>query len=273
MTLLDLAPTILEAAGVPAPASFTGWSLSRVRSENADRVAFAESPPYDVLAVWRGRHKLIERPDAVQIRWESGQTLDKVPYEECFDLAADPGEHSSSCGEPWADELRRDADRHLAAGYPGALVLRVAGAPGEKGATPCRIEAAGVDVAPEIVSRAIRPVRGVTTSGAASALEFPRMSSVVWVAVIAREASRSLLVRTRGCGPLASPSGEALAGDSTRPWAALLWRRDTPLPSGSVLLTQAPEETARVGHVAMPDDLAARLRSLGYLSSPITEKP
>ena len=82
-SLLDVAPTLLAWAGVPAPASFTGRSLL---SPLPEREAYGETD-HTVDAT----HKLFLRGG--QGRWKSILSLDaegKVAAEEWYDLAQDP---------------------------------------------------------------------------------------------------------------------------------------------------------------------------------------
>jgi len=83
---LDLAPTLLDYAGVPRPASFTGSSLRALVSGAAapERRLFAEQlgPGHALFAVREGRWKLVRR-------------LLPEPHELLFDLQRDPGERTN----------------------------------------------------------------------------------------------------------------------------------------------------------------------------------
>jgi arylsulfatase A-like enzyme len=106
VALLDVAPTILDAANLPIPPSFQGDSLLGVieGSEAADRLreraVYFESPNAraGVHGLRRDRWKLI--------RNGSGQ-------EELYDLASDPHERRNLSGE--AVGLREELSKRLAA--------------------------------------------------------------------------------------------------------------------------------------------------------------
>jgi arylsulfatase A-like enzyme len=81
--LVDVAPTLVAMAGVPAPASFRGESLvPLLAAPGADRDVFARTLRHgaDKVAVVSGRHKLIHR-------FARGDASD-----ELYDLVDDPGE-------------------------------------------------------------------------------------------------------------------------------------------------------------------------------------
>jgi arylsulfatase A-like enzyme len=90
VSLLDVAPTILAWAGVPAPPSFQGRSL--LAPLPPDREAYGETDH----TIDRS-HKLFLRAGAR--RWKAILSLDAAGSaavaEEWYDLAADPGEHAS----------------------------------------------------------------------------------------------------------------------------------------------------------------------------------
>jgi choline-sulfatase len=81
--LLDLAPTLLEAAGIPVPAQMQGQSLLRIAQANSqtDQAAYARSDlpqqgfQCSVLESWRAGKYLYIR----------------APNPELYDLSADPG--------------------------------------------------------------------------------------------------------------------------------------------------------------------------------------
>jgi arylsulfatase A-like enzyme len=91
VSLLDVAPTVLAWAGLPAPASFAGRSL--LSAAPADREAYGETDH-----TVDGTHKLFLRAGAS--RWKAIVTLDpsgaSVRNEEWYDLAADPLEKRSA---------------------------------------------------------------------------------------------------------------------------------------------------------------------------------
>jgi choline-sulfatase len=79
--LVDVAPTILEIAGVPVPSQMQGQSLLRIAKANADQPVYSMSNfpqqgfGWSALEAWRaGKYLYI-----------------KAPKPELYDLAADPG--------------------------------------------------------------------------------------------------------------------------------------------------------------------------------------
>ena len=113
VSLIDLAPTVLEALGVTAPASFQGRSLLPLaRGERLPaREIYAETERTTDgaprLAVQLGSVKYVRTlyPGAA-----------KPTGEELYDLAADPGEQKSDLGHPEVERLRRYATAYLTRG-------------------------------------------------------------------------------------------------------------------------------------------------------------
>ena len=104
VSLLDVAPTILAYAGVPAPASVTGRSLLGPRP---DTEAYCETDQ-----TVDGTHKLFLRGGAA--RWKAIITLRAdaagTAGEEWYDLSSDPAERKSVPPAPnVADPIRRRA--------------------------------------------------------------------------------------------------------------------------------------------------------------------
>jgi arylsulfatase A-like enzyme len=116
---LDLAPTLLELAGVPAPAGFEGRSLLAL--------ALGEEPPADRPSFAATGERLF--PDAhVQYAYTDGEWTfarntepGADPVELLFDRRVDPGENVNLIGlEPGAGAAPRAAlDAHLAAAGSG----------------------------------------------------------------------------------------------------------------------------------------------------------
>ncbi len=94
--LVDLAPTILQSAGIEAPAGMSGWSFydALVRGGRAgDDAGLAEIPYRETKALRLGNQKLIVSPDGVEL----------------YDLEQDPGEESDlAAARP--EEVRRLRD-------------------------------------------------------------------------------------------------------------------------------------------------------------------
>ncbi|MFH1679683.1 MAG: sulfatase [Candidatus Eisenbacteria bacterium] len=96
--LLDVAPTLLEAAGVPAPADFEGESLlPAARGPIAPRVAFSEaSKPWSIEPKMEYQNKY-KAKSVRDERWKFVAT----PYrdkKELYDLWEDPGELRNVAG-------------------------------------------------------------------------------------------------------------------------------------------------------------------------------
>ena len=112
---LDLAPTLLELAGLPAPSAFEGSSLLPL--------ALGEQPPADRPSFAALGERLF--PDAhvqhayTDADWTFARNLEPGadPAELLFDRRVDPGENVNLIGlEPGAgDEPRAALDAHLAA--------------------------------------------------------------------------------------------------------------------------------------------------------------
>lgn len=79
--LVDVAPSVLEVAGVPVPSQLPGQSLLRVAKSNADQPAYSRA---DLPQRGFGWSKLES--------WRAGKYLYiRAPQPELYDLSADPG--------------------------------------------------------------------------------------------------------------------------------------------------------------------------------------
>ena len=79
--LVDVAPTILEIAGVPVPSQMQGQSLLRIAKANADQPAYSVSDFPQQAFGWSALES-----------WRAGKYLYiKAPRPELYDLSADPG--------------------------------------------------------------------------------------------------------------------------------------------------------------------------------------
>jgi len=111
----DIAPTLLELAGMPAPANMHGASLAPLlRGQETDwRTSFLYEAPVPALGSWP--------LSAVRSReWKYIRTLDprdpsKLVFEELYDLPNDPHEMSNLAGQ----EEHRDTQERLAAELAG----------------------------------------------------------------------------------------------------------------------------------------------------------
>ncbi len=148
-SLLDLAPTILDWAGVSAPSSFAGRSLLRAAAD--PREAYGETDN-----ATDGTRKLFLR--AGGSRWKSILSLApdgrSVQQEEWYDLAADPAEKRSALPAAavaegirqrgiarWrADRARAGAPRRVCLTPEQAERLRALGYVGNVAEGPCPAE-------------------------------------------------------------------------------------------------------------------------------------
>jgi arylsulfatase A-like enzyme len=118
--LLDVAPTLLEVAGLPIPASFAGRSLlgplAARDGEGFPRLAFGHSSATGAVYVRTGERKLIARSDraadlvAARLGTSGGTPawLPPLLAEQLYDLAVDPGERTNlAASDPGAAELRQ----------------------------------------------------------------------------------------------------------------------------------------------------------------------
>ncbi len=156
--LVDVAPTILEIAGVPIPSQMQGQSLLRIAKGNADQPVYSVSNFPQQAFGWSALES-----------WRAGKYLYiKAPRPELYDLSADPGatrnlaQTSRATLETIAGQL--DAfDRRFndAGGASGASELSSSemqklaslGYVGlQKSAVPASAAATGVDPKDEIAS-------------------------------------------------------------------------------------------------------------------------
>ena len=80
-SLVDVAPTVLEVAGVPVPAQMQGQSLLRIARTNSDQASYAVSDFPQRAFGWSSLES-----------WRAGKYLYiKAPRPELYDLSADPG--------------------------------------------------------------------------------------------------------------------------------------------------------------------------------------
>jgi len=263
---LDIAPTILDLFDVAIPPGMEGTPLARLGSKR--RVVVSEASPYGAIAVLEGTHKLIARPGFRTRHWETGEWLDDLPAEECFDLAADPGErHGTSCAEPWGKALRREAERYVAASLSGEVVVRA-----EPRGDPCRLEIAGSD-ASGVRFFGEPPGARESNAGAVERLELGRVAGPVWLGIPPAGGDRGISLSLAGCGGVRTAAGRELPLLSEPSLSELLWRGAGPLPDGTVVFVTAPERETRSEEAAYTPELEARLRSLGYVSPQVSVRP
>lgn len=266
VSTLDVAPTILDLFDVPVPPAMTGISLGR--PVPAGRVVVSEGSPYGAMALREGSHKVIVRPGFRARHWETGDWLDALPARECFDLARDPGEKSpTGCNEPWARRLLGEAERTVAASFPGDFVIRAVPRGG-----PCRLDiGSAADSAVRFFGTP--PDVRVSSHEGMERVDLGRVDGPVWISVGAGDGDRSLSLRVTGCGDVRTKSGALLPSVSETGWSDLLWRGRGDLPEGTVVFSVAPGPRAPRQDAAYPPELTARLRSLGYVNAERIEPP
>jgi choline-sulfatase len=152
-SLVDIAPTVLDAAGVPGPASLTGVSLRAIAAQpdDLDRVGFSEyhgvGSPSAGYAIWHGRwayHHYVGYPPELFDR--------EADPDQLHDLAGDPA-HAATCArlhallldrlDPAAIDRRAKADQAaLIARFGGAQRALTVGTPGASPAPAADITAA-----------------------------------------------------------------------------------------------------------------------------------
>lgn len=129
VSLVDLAPTILDALGVPHPPSFQGRSLLPLA--RGERL-----PPREVFAETERNpdrsHRVAVQLGSVKyiLRTRNGSPEQRLS-EELYDLASDPRERRSDLTHPQAERLRRDATAYLLRGRAEARTPAAVDAPPE----------------------------------------------------------------------------------------------------------------------------------------------
>ena len=117
--LVDVAPTVLEIAGVSQPPQWCGVSLTDMDSPRDQfwTLAYLEDPSLVSSAVLRGDRKWIQTPDGVHHRGGSPRR------HQLFDLRSDAGEQSSL----WRAPLQAEWQQALGAMLEAHPDLRSAG--------------------------------------------------------------------------------------------------------------------------------------------------
>ncbi len=115
VSLLDLAPTILDALGVPAPGSFQGHSLLPLLHHGGRprEPIFSETDRNP----GNRNHKLAVREGSLKyvlVAPRGRESEDSIVREEVFDLARDPEEQHPLASPPELQHFRRIALDHIA---------------------------------------------------------------------------------------------------------------------------------------------------------------
>ena len=267
---LDVAPTLLAAAGVTPPSSFEGRSLLSGEPP-AGRPIVSEAPPLEALAARIDDHKLIRRTGTPQTSWFNGEPFLVLSVQESFDLSRDPAELVPlPSASPWGARLLEEVDRYLASGFPDSLIVRLPAVPAEAG-RPIVVTARGRDAAPALRSFGLASSGRFSQSGAMTEARFARPRAPVWLA-FEPGASRALAVQVSGAGTAAAADGRRIESGSY-PWNGLGWAGREPLPrdAGAAVFTTPPSSHRPPEMLPLPGDVVARLLSLGYL--PFTSSP
>lgn len=266
VSLLDVAPTLAEAVGVPAPVSFEGRSLLSGEPP-ADRSVASEAPPLDALSLRVGRFKLILRTGVPQNAWFGKSSYRVLPVEECFDLSSDPGEtHPVGCETKWGLGLRGRADRYLVESFPDSLVVRVpARAFGMKRQeVVMRMRGPGGAPAVRTFGLAGRSVL-LDQTGPTTQARFSSGVAPVWLAFDPFGDSRAAELEVEGAGPLVSASGGPLWPGAYR-WSDLGWSSGRSLPKTVTVFTTPASAGSSASAQPLSNEVVTRLLALGYVN-------
>ena len=260
-TLLDVAPTLVDAAGGTSPATFEGRSLLS-RSAARERVVATEAPPLDAVAVRQGNVKLIRRTGVAQKSvFDPNVYYYRFPEEECHDLARDPREASVI---PCPDGLREGLDRYLSMSFAGSVVLRVPASEIGGGRRPAVVTARGRRAAPAVRTFGLAGEPELQQRGATSEARFGVGIAPVWIAFEPTDGSEALELELRGLERPVTPGARPLVAGSHR-WSELKWAPGAPLPDGVAIFTVPPAPRSSTADAPLSGDLVARLLSLGYV--------
>jgi arylsulfatase A-like enzyme len=261
---LDVAPTLLEAAGVRPPAAFQGRSLLS-SSPPPGRPIVTEAPPLEALAARIDDYKLIRRTGVPQKFWTTSGEFYVLSVQESFDLSKDPGEATPlPSASDWGRQLLAEVDLYLASGFPDSLIVRLPRAPEEQG-REIVVSARGRGVAPSLRTFGLGARGDLSQRGARTEIRFRRPRAPVWLAFQPDE-SRALSLRIAGAGPITSAAGGRLESRSYE-WSRLGWagRERLPARPETVLFTTPPSSRRPRAAHTLPSDVVTRLLSLGYL--------
>ena len=268
-SLLDVAPTVLEVAGLPLPRQFEGHSvLGNGRKPSAEESIVSEAPPYDALAARRADFKLIRRTGFRQYSFTDGSPLDLLPAEQCFDLRLDPQElNPLPCDDTRAEALKEATDRYVASSFPESLVLRVPPRGSDGGRERVLVKARGNSRPPLVLTFGLRPEDRPVRRGAVTACNVRPGDRAIWFGFRPAERSGSLQLEMKGLESPLDGNGRRIESGAVRTWSDLLWRGTSLSPGVLVFSTPPTGPAAEFSQRELPGPLLARLRSLGYLSA------
>ena len=262
-TLLDVAPTLLSACGLPSPDSFEGRPVPV--SRGLSRPVAALAPGYDAIAIRAGGRKLIARADYPLCSWIDGSVIWPGIPEECFDVRDDPGErHARSCGDPAFQPLWAEWDRQVARLFPGSLLIRNPSDPHPP--TRVTLTAKGGSEAPLVTGFRLPLAR--RDKGEDEEVEWVTRRVTTWVAISPQDESRALSLHLSGLSELRAARGLVIRDGAGPEWASLL--EEPGLRTGAAwwLVSSVPAaiRAARTRYVAS-EEAVRRLMSLGYAAA------
>ncbi len=264
-SLLDVAPTLSDAVGVPAPASFEGQSLLSGEPP-AERTLATEAPPLDAVAVRVGSHKIIRRVGVLQEAWFGKSTYRVLPPQECLDLASDPREiRPSGCASAWGRAMAERTDRYLAQAFPDSFVLRVPAREAGMAGQPMvvRVRTRGGPPALRTFGLAGREVH-LEQEGASTRVRFSTGVAPVWLAFEPPGGARAAEIDLEGPDLPVTVAGVPARGAS-RAWNTLGWPSGSPLPEALTVFTTPPSLRFSTDATPLPNEVVTRLLALGYL--------
>jgi arylsulfatase A-like enzyme len=125
VSLVDLAPTLLDVLGIQAPSSYQGRSLLPLaRGGTLSEIPLfyetARAKWWHKVAVREGRFKYVADFNASE-----GETRERR-REDLFDLEADPGEQAGLVEAPETERLRKEVEGFLARAHAAGTLSRPA---------------------------------------------------------------------------------------------------------------------------------------------------
>ena len=262
-SLLDVAPTLLMASGLPLPPALEGRPV-QVSRGGAGAIATL-APGYDAITIRAGGEKLIARADYPLCSWIDGRVIRPGIPEECFDIRNDPGEeHPRSCSDPVFQPLWDEWERQVERIFPGSLLIRNPSEPGR----PSRLTMAAKGGAEAPLVTGFRLPLARREEGTNEVVKWETRRVTTWVAVTPQDDSQALSLRLSGPSELLAARGLVIRDGAKLAWASL--RGEPALRTGHAwwLVASVPAalHPARTRYVAS-EDTVRRLMSLGYTTA------
>jgi arylsulfatase A-like enzyme len=269
VSLLDLAPTILDILQVPLPNGFRGTSLlaaGRTARRLESRLVASQAVGFDAFSIRLGPHVLIRRTDApLESPWAFFE-VGRLPPFECFDETTDPGDrHPLPCSSPWAEPLKEASFKYLAGLFPGSLVLRVSRKHGETALMECEVEVRERSGFAAVSGFGVDAKARFWNTREATRGKFSVGEAPVWIAFTPNAPMDAMSVRVYvpDSVELRSPAQIGRTGE-IHAWSDLAWHPPPPLPGSVTVFTTPPGHTPVVHRT--PAEVMGRLRALGYLA-------